>query len=244
MTDLILKLQNGSKLYGLDHAESDDDYIGIFVESPDLIFMGGKKQTRSLRETPNGERNGPGDVDGQAYSVRHFFHLAMGGNPSIITLFFAPENSIVSSIELGQKILDAKELFISAELKAPFQGYLKAQLQRLKGEKKGHQPNRPELIEQFGYDTKYAMQVARLGFQGREILSTGKITLPMPSVQQNICRNIREGKYNYHSCLKLLEYLELSLIDAGKYTKLPLAPDKNAIAKLSREIHEEYWNVY
>jgi hypothetical protein len=33
--------------------------------------------------------------------------------------------------------------------------------------------NRAELVEQFGYDTKYAIHTLRLGHQGVEFLETG-----------------------------------------------------------------------
>ena len=37
-----------------------------------------------------------------------------------------------------------------------------------------------ELVAVHGYDTKYAMHALRLGLQGIELLTTGRITLPVP----------------------------------------------------------------
>ena len=241
MTELILKTQNGSKLYGLDHAESDDDYIGIFVEGPDVLFLGGDHRTESLRETPDGVRNGPGDVDGQAYSVRHFFHLAAKGNPSLLAILFTPNRSIVDSTELGRKILASRELFVSAQAAGPFKGYMLAQLDRLTGQRKGHIPNRPELVEEFGYDVKYAQQVARLAFQGIEFLTEGKITLPMPEHEKNICMGIRQGYYSYKACIDLLQMLLSQIGEAASATQLAEKPDMKGIARLSRTIHEQHW---
>ena len=45
----------------------------------------------------------------------------------------------------------------------------------------GAHTNRPELVAVHGYDTKYAMHALRLGLQGIELLTTGRITLPVPS---------------------------------------------------------------
>jgi hypothetical protein len=53
------------------------------------------------------------------------------------------------------------------------------QRQRLVGERGQRDVNRVELIERFGYDTKYAMHMLRLGHQGVEFLESGRLTLPI-----------------------------------------------------------------
>lgn len=52
---------------------------------------------------------------------------------------------------------------------------------------------RPELVERFGYDTKFAMHAVRLGLQGVEYVETGKITLPSPDAQ--LLQAIRSGAF-------------------------------------------------
>lgn len=238
---MILKMINGSKLYGLDHADSDDDYVGVFVEDPDVVFMGHSKKTTSLRETPDGVRNGAGDVDGVAYSVRHFFHLALKGNPTIITLLFVPNHAIVESTEIGRSILSHRDYFVSSKVAAPFRGYMKAQLERLKGQRTGHKPNRPEIVAEHGYDTKYAQQVARLGIQGRELMEFEKISLPMRQSERDLCMRIRNGHYTLEDVLIILENIAEDLFRASLKTNLPPEPNEKAVAKLSRQIHERYW---
>jgi hypothetical protein len=51
----------------------------------------------------------------------------------------------------------------------------------------GAHTNRPELVAVHGYDTKYAMHALRLGLQGIELLSTGRITLPVPNRTARTC---------------------------------------------------------
>jgi hypothetical protein len=55
----------------------------------------------------------------------------------------------------------------------------------------GAHTNRPELVAVHGYDTKYAL---RLGLQGVELLSTGRITLPVPEPDRAYLRSIRRGE--------------------------------------------------
>jgi hypothetical protein len=52
--------------------------------------------------------------------------------------------------------------------------YLKGQKAAMTGQSGAH-TNRPELVAVHGNDTKYAMHALRLGLQGIELLSTGRI---------------------------------------------------------------------
>jgi hypothetical protein len=240
----ILKCQNGSKLYGTDTPTSDDDYMAIFVEPPEYLFSLRQAKTVALHDRGPNERNFDADVDGIAYPLRHFLKLAMDGNPSILTLLFAQPEHVVDATALGQLLLDNKQLFISAKAGPKFLGYMNGQLQRLKGEKKGHIPARPEIVEQFGYDTKYAMQVARLAIQGLEYLTEGKITLPVDSANRELLLGIRNGEHTFEGVIAYLGTLEesLKLIVDGRLSPLKEEPDYEGIYKLSQYIHEEFWN--
>ena len=46
------------------------------------------------------------------------------------------------------------------------------------GQSKRNVPNRPELIEKYGWDVKYGSHALRLAYQGFEIASTGTLSLP------------------------------------------------------------------
>lgn len=237
----ILRLINGSKLYGLDTAESDDDYVGIFVESPNVVFAGSKCQTKKLHDRPDGAHAQPGDVDGIAYSVRHFFNLALGGNPTLLALLFAPRKFVVLETDWGLSILENSDLFLSKKAGPRFLGYMRSQLERLQGIKTGHIPNRPWLVEQYGYDVKYASQVARLGFQGIEYFTYGTISSPMPVAQRATCREIRAGKFTYDQVIERLELIRTDLDKAIEESQLPEEPQYDKVWALSRKIHEEVW---
>jgi hypothetical protein len=58
----------------------------------------------------------------------------------------------------------------------------------------GAHTNRPELVAVHGYDTKYAMHALRLGLQGVELLTTGRITLPVPEPHRAYLRSVRRGE--------------------------------------------------
>jgi hypothetical protein len=48
------------------------------------------------------------------------------------------------------------------------------------GQSKRNVPNRPELVEKYGWDVKYDSHALRLAYQGLVIASTGQLSLPLP----------------------------------------------------------------
>ena len=83
-----------------------------------------------------------------------------------------------------------------------YRGYMQSQARRLLGVAGGGHGKRgsggrEELINEFGYDTKYAMHCARLGFQCLELLSTGKLELPIQGEPAEWLRSVRYGNVEF-----------------------------------------------
>ncbi|WP_255432505.1 nucleotidyltransferase domain-containing protein [Amycolatopsis sp. WAC 04197] len=85
---------------------------------------------------------------------------------------------------------------------------------------------RPELIEKYGFDTKFAMHMVRLGVQGVELLETGRITLPVPEPWLGWLRDLRQGKKTREEALEAAESLEHRLDELVRgASPLPEEPD-------------------
>lgn len=243
----ILKIINGSHLYGLNHEDSDLDYIGVFVEPPSTVFSLAHTDSRPLHDRVHdapsiaGADSIAGAEDGMAYSVRKFFSLAMQGNPSILACLFAPTSRVEFATELGWSILKYRDLFVSSQAGPRFKGYLHSQYLRLTGERNDHTPVRPELVEKYGYDTKYAMHALRLGLQGCEFLRSGTITLPMPEDERKLCLAVRHGGFSLDDVLNMIKDVEADLSALVDSNDLPSEPDYDCIHRLSRQIHEGFW---
>jgi hypothetical protein len=54
---------------------------------------------------------------------------------------------------------------------------------------------RPELVERYGYDTKYAGHIVRLGFQGIWYAEKGEIPVPLPRHAANAVLDVRHGAW-------------------------------------------------
>lgn len=239
----IIRIVNGSKLYGTDVDSSDDDFQAIFIEPVRSVYVGGKMETVQLRDKPEGVRSEAGDVDCTSYSLRHFAKLAAGGNPSVLTLLSAPDSAVVSETDLGAALRQPtmQQKFASKQAAPRFRGYMFRQKERMLGERGGHIPKRPELVEKYGFDTKYANHVLRLGIQGCEFLRRGYMTLPMDEDDVNMLLRVRGGEYTFEQVVELIGAVERDLERAITACKLPDDPDYEAISVFLREAHEEHW---
>lgn len=206
----------GSRLFGIDTPESDYDYIGAVIEGEDhSLGLKGKFEQHTFE--------GDG-FEGTIYSLRKFTTLLLSGNPTIVTSMFADP----ITDEYGICTDEFRQAAISRKAGQAFLGYMASQRGKMLGERTG--TNRPDLISAFGFDTKFAGHLIRLGYQGCEYLETGWITLPMPDESTTSgsalnVREIREGHWTKHDVISEAKALEARLKRAIEETALPEEPD-------------------
>jgi hypothetical protein len=247
----ILRIQVGSGLMGISVNGTDDrDEMGVCIEPP-LYVIGLREfelyehHTAWEREGGLRNRSGHGDLDENVYSLRKFTRLALAGNPSIITMFFVPETEIVSVSPFGRELLAQAPDVISREAAARYYGYLHAQRRGLLShEGKGRDVTRPELIEKYGWDTKFGGHMIRLGMQGKELLETGRLTLPMHEWQRDLIKEIRTGQHSMQDVLDMAERLESQLLELMVTTSLPEHPDRDAVNAWLIDAYQETWGYH
>jgi uncharacterized protein len=247
----ILRGVVGSTVHGLHHGGQDDrDEMAIFLEPAE--FLVGLRLARSggsrgplehyvERTQPEGARSGPGDLDLVAYTLRKWLRLALAGNPTVLLLLFSPPESLLVCTERGRALRELAPAIVSLRAGPRFPGYMRAQKERLVGTRGQRNVNRPELVEAHGYDTKYAMHVARLGFQGIELLTTGSLTLPMREPERSRVMAIRLGELPYDEAVAQIEEIERRLERAVEESPLPAEPDRPAVDAFILETYREYW---
>jgi hypothetical protein len=205
----ILRGVVGSTCHGTAIEKSDDrDEMGIFVEPPEKVCGLETCDHYIFRTQPDGHRSGPGDLDLVMYSLRKFCRLAEHGNPSVLLLLFLPKHIVMT--ELGADLISMRKSFISKNAGKRYLGYLRAQKEKTLGIR-CHTVNRPELVEKYGYDTKFAHHALRLGYQGIELLRDGDLVLPIREPELTVLRDIRVGEINFKDCIALIEATEAEL---------------------------------
>lgn len=235
----ILRGVVGSTAHGLAVSGQDDrDEMAVFVEPPANVCGLAPCDHYIYRDRPNGVRSQPGDLDLTMYSLRKFCRLAAKGNPSVVLLLWLPDYTSTSPI--GADLVALRDAFISKESGKRFLGYLVAQKMKLKGER-AHTVNRPELVEKYGYDTKFAMHALRLGFEGIELLTQHRITLPVPEPRLTVLRDVRLGRVNFVGALALIDQAEVDLRAA--VDSCHDAADTKRIDDFMVRAHYEHWSA-
>lgn len=243
----ILRTIVGSGVHGIAIAGTDDhDEMGVFVEPPANVI--GLRQPANhyvFRTQPEGARSGPGDTDLVLYSLRKYLRLAMHGNPTVLLPLYAPADAVLVVRPLGNELRELAGALLSQRAVHRFLGYLDGQRQRLLGVgRRGRVPNRPELVERYGYDVKYASHALRLAYQGLEIARHGRLTLPMPDPERERVLRVKRGDVPERQDVldeiaKVRGYVE-ELLESGR-TPLPVEPDWETVSAWSVDAHRRQW---
>jgi predicted nucleotidyltransferase len=242
LDNLILKFRTGSNMYGTTTPESDEDFMGVCI--PDKKFILGTyifKQVDEGTKKSNVKRaNTKEDVDYTIYSLPKFIHLISDANPNVLETLFAHENCILVRTDLGKKLLDNRDLFLSLKIAHAFSGYSYSQRKKMiyheDNKKTGH---RLERMKELGYEPKFASHMIRLLKFGIQLLKEHTLTLPSPA--NNLIRDIKLGKFKLTEIYEMADELQVTLDRVYEISTLPTAPDYETISKLQIEMLEEFW---
>lgn len=239
----IVRVLVGSGVHGTSIDGYDDrDEMGVCLEPPDYVCGLQIFEQYIYRSQPEGARSGVGDLDLTIYSARKWLRLAMDGNPTVLTPFFVPEEHILTLSMVGESLLKLAPYVLSRKAGARYLGYLRAQRDRLLEVRGGKHTNRPELIEQYGFDTKYAHHMVRLGLQGVELLERGTVTLPIPEPSRSWLIELRRGLHTKQEALDAAAVCEARLETLIKTSDLPPEPHTETVNRWLTTAHLNWWS--
>jgi predicted nucleotidyltransferase len=244
----ILRAVVGSTVHGLNVEDGieDRDEMGICVEDYQAAhgllvpFEQYIYRSAAIREGRPDAKSYAGDLDLVVYSLRKWLRLALNGNPTILLLLFAPP---LQQDTRGAQLRDLAPKIVSRRAGRAFLGYLDAQRARLTGERGGKDVNRPELVERYGFDTKYALHMLRLGYQGVELMETGRLSLPMREPDRSWLRSVRTGGATLPEVLDRATELRTRLETLLETSPLPEHPDSAAAERWMLETYWETWTT-
>jgi hypothetical protein len=242
---IILECVVGSTLHGthVDDGLEDLDLMGVFLEEPFRMVGFHQEDTWVWRTKPDGVRSEAGDTDFAGYGLRKFLGLALKCNPTVLLPFFVPNEFIRQITPEGEALRALAPLIVSKQAYSPFMGYMRQQHERLIGARGQRNVTRPELIERYGYDTKYAGHIIRLGFQGAELLRTGRLSLPMVEREREFVIAIRTGKYTLPQVSNFIAAAENELKLALRMSTLQERPQIKEVEKWMIQTYFEHWNL-
>ncbi|OYN81797.1 DNA polymerase beta superfamily protein [Mycolicibacterium sphagni] len=227
----------GSYAHGLNNAQSDHDYIGVYADPPEVIIgLKSAKDAIRDRDKPEGVKSTAGDSETTYYPLRQYVYQVVKGNPTMMTLLFTPTLTMPDTIGLQAN----RELFLSRIIATTHVGYAESMAARIKGEK-APRTNRPELIEAHGFDTKACFHAIRLLIQGHEMLTRQTMTMPMHDLAREFLLGVRNGEYSQARCLEEIEFWRDRIAEAGETSKLPEKPDMAKVNTYLVDTHRQMW---
>src|SRR5215469_11029056 len=257
---MILRVQVGSGMHGTAVSGQDDrDEMGLCLEPPQFVtglarvpngihgqgpavrFEQYERHTAWDRPGGVANRSGAGDLDVIIYSARKWARLALAGNPTVLLVLFVPFEEVVFRNHAGAELAGNAHRFVSRLAAGRYLGYLKGQKAAMTGQPGAH-TNRPELVAVHGYDTKYAMHALRLGIQGVELLSTGRITLPVPEPHRAYLRSIRRGERSLDEVLDAITDAEQELARLRDSPAVADQPDRGWVDGWLHRSYLDFWS--
>ena len=259
---LILRVQVGSGVHGItvDGGNDDRDEMGICLVPPAyvtglarvpngidgddarIVFEQYERHTAWDRPGGVAERSGAGDLDVIIYSARKWCRLALAGNPTVLLLLFVPDDETMVRTQPACELVANAHRFVSKLAADRFLGYLRSQRAAMTGEPGAH-TNRPELVAIHGFDTKYAAHALRLGLQGIELLTSGRMTLPITEPDRSFLRHVRLGKIPLHDVLTTLDDYEAKLDSLRQASTVPDQPDRHWVDEWLHRSYLAAWDA-
>jgi hypothetical protein len=256
---MMLRVQVGSGVHGTSIAGQDDrDEMGLCLEPPEFVtglarvpggsgglapsvrFEQYERHTAWDRAGGLANRSGAGDLDVIIYSARKWARLALAGNPTVLLVLFVPDHEVVFRDAAAAELTANADRFVSRLAAGRYLGYLKGQRAAMTGQPGAH-TNRPELVAVHGYDTKYAMHALRLGLQGVELLSTGRITLPVPEPDRAYLRAIRRGERPLDEVAAAITDAEQRLTRLADSPGIAEQPDRRWVDDWLHRSYQAFW---
>ena len=97
---------------------------------------------------------------------------------------------------------------------------------------------RKEMVDEFGYDTKFGMHLIRLLLEGKELLETGTLNFPLKNV--DLLMGIRNGHYSLNEVDEMATEIEIEIDNMVEKSYLPSSPNYNEINTMLVEMLD-FW---
>lgn len=117
---LIYETVHGSRAYGLDREGSDTDVKGVVI-GPAAWYAGFRGGPEQVDLSPDHVR----------YDIRKLFRLAAAGNPTVLEVLWTDPADHVVVTDLGRRLLEHRNAFLSKRIAERFSAYARGQLRRI-----------------------------------------------------------------------------------------------------------------
>ncbi len=237
----------GSVAYGVSSDTSDMDIYGFCIPEKQVIFPHLAGYIPGFGQQPEKfdqwmahhikDEEKDTEYDCCIYNIVKYFSLVMENNPNMVDSLFTPHNAILHCSPIAQMVRDERHIFLHKGSWHKFKGYAYSQMHKIRS-KEEPQGKRKELIEQFGYDVKFAYHVVRLIDEIDQILN--EETLDLQRNREKL-KAIRRGEWKLEDIEEYFTRREKDLETAYANSKLPHSPDEKKIRQLLMNCLEHHY---
>lgn len=235
----IILHYSGSQSYGTNHEGSDEDIRGVYAAPKHIVNT--PFYAREEYEVINVEEH----EDAQLWELSKFIREIAGASPSYIETLFIPNEHIIKSSEAYRYLREQSDIFVTQQLAKGYLGFAESQLRKVQlSVKMGlenadiHNYKRRSLVEQYGYDTKYALHAMRTVLMAREIVENQTVTVKRPEAAM-LKSNFVEGNLPYEQFITLFNEERDKALNAIKFSShLPERVEREKAAILLIEAQE------
>lgn len=118
---IIFETVFGSKLYGLDNENSDDDFRGVYMPTPEEILLARVKDSIDSSTGEDLKKNTAGDIDRTMYSLRKFVELLCEGDTGAFDMIHGSPTKWLHSSALWEELHSHRHEFYTSNLTGLFQ---------------------------------------------------------------------------------------------------------------------------
>lgn len=139
----IYGVVHGSNCYGLNNEDSDIDLRGVCF-GPRQLYFGMNKHFEQYISNKQ--------YDTTIFEFRKFLKLCANANPNALEILFVPDRCLVYTKPAGERLIAAREMFLSKKIRHTLSGYAISQLRRIEGHRKWlvNPPKSLPTREEFG----------------------------------------------------------------------------------------------
>jgi predicted nucleotidyltransferase len=227
----------GSHAYGTQVEGSDFDLYGFCIPEKTTVFphlagkidgFGSKGQRFEVWQQHHVEdKEARKEYDFSIYSIVKYFDLCMMNNPNIIDSLFVPQRCIIHSTQIGNLIRENRKMFLHKGAWQKFKGYSYSQVHKMDTKEPGGK--RVKIIEKFGWDVKFGMNVVRLLNEVEQILTEKDLDLERNNEQ---LKSILRGEWTKEQVKEYFSMKEKFLEELYTKSDLPWGPDEDEVRDL------------
>lgn len=236
----------GSYAYGVSNDMSDTDIYGFAIPPKNYVFPhlnggipGFSKPGPSFNNFQQHHVYDEGkerEYDFDIFNIVKYFALLADNNPNVIDSLFTPEHCVIYINQIGNHVKDNRHKFLSKKCWFTFKGYARSQHKKINNKKA--EGKRVELIEKYGYDTKFSYHLIRLLNEVEQILLYCDLNLIQGNEQLKF---IREGGMSLEELNKYFEERLISLEYILHKSKLQEKPNHEELEELLMQCLEIHY---